>query len=71
MAYTCSNCLGGIGLGVLRTALAAGYAIRCYTYVDRDNISRRIARSVLDSLEQQYPLQLPSSATKTFDKRLT
>ena len=56
MAYTCSNCLGGIGLGVLRTALAAGYAIRCYTYVDRDKVNRRIARSVLDSLEQQYRL---------------
>ena len=61
---------GGIGLGFLRTALAAGYTIRCYTYVDRDNISRRIARSVLHSLQQQYPLQLPASFTRAFDKRL-
>ena len=61
---------GGIGLGVLRTALAAGYSIRCYTYVDRDNVSRRIARAVLDSLERQYPLQLLASATRSFDKRL-
>ena len=30
---------GGIGLGVLRTALAAGYTVRCYTYVDRDATS--------------------------------
>ena len=26
----------GVGLGVLRSALAAGYSNRCYTYVDKD-----------------------------------
>ena len=46
---------GGIELGVFRTALAAGYVIRCYTYVDRDNVNWRLARSALDSLQQQYP----------------
>ena len=60
----------GIGLGFLRTALAVGYTIRCYTYVDRDTISRRIARSVLDSLQRQYPRQLPDSAIRVFHKRL-
>ena len=37
----------GIGLGVLRVALATGFIIRCYTYVDKDPISRCIARFVL------------------------
>ena len=37
---------GGIGLGLLRDALAAKYIIRCYTYMDRDAINRRIAREV-------------------------
>ena len=41
---------GGIGLGVLRSALAANYSVRCYTYVDKDPISRRIARSTLKAL---------------------
>ena len=61
---------GGIGLGVLRTALAAGYTVRCYTYVDRDPTSRQIAHSVVASLREQYPEQLPPSATRAFDKRL-
>ena len=52
---------GGIGLGVLRTALAAGYTIRCYTYVDRDPISTRIAASVLQALQRQYPTLLPNA----------
>ena len=39
---------GGIGLGVLRSALAAN--VRCNTYVDKDPISRRIARSTLKAL---------------------
>ena len=30
---------GGIGLGVLRSAMAANYNIRCYTYVDKDPTS--------------------------------
>ena len=47
---------GGVGLGVLRSALAVGYTVRCYTYVDRDRVSRRIAHSVLRSLQQKYPM---------------
>ena len=38
---------GGVGLGVLRTTLAAGYKVRCYTYSDKDPISRKIARATL------------------------
>ena len=60
----------GVGLGVLRSALAAGYSIRCYTYVDKDPINRNIARSVLSTLQQQYPTLLPDAAIKSFDKRL-
>ena len=61
---------GGIGLGVLRTALAAGYTIRCYTYVDKDATSRTIAKQVLKALQSQYPKQLPNSAINNFDKKL-
>ena len=61
---------GGVGLGVLRSALAAGYTVRCYTYVDRDPVSRHIAYAVLHSLQQQYPTQLKDSAIAAFDKRL-
>ena len=61
---------GGIGLGVLRSTLAAGYVVRCYTYVDKDPVSRRIARAVLQSLQQQYPTQLSDAAIQAFDKRL-
>ena len=60
----------GVGLGVLRSALAAGYSIRCYTYVDKDPISRRIARIVLKTLQLQYPKQLSDAAIRSFDKRL-
>ena len=59
-----------MGLGVLRTALAAGYSIRCYTYVDRDAISRKIAKTVFQQLQLQYPELLPDVAVKAFDKRL-
>ena len=41
----------GVGLGVLRSALAAGYSIRCYTYVEKDPVIRNIARSVLAALQ--------------------
>ena len=44
---------GGVGLRVLRTALAACYTVRCYTYVDKDAISRRIARTTLLALQRQ------------------
>ena len=60
----------GVGFGVLRSALAARYTIRCYTYVDRDVVSRRIAHSVLRSLQQQYPMQLKDLAIAAFDKKL-
>ena len=46
----------GIGLGVLRAAVATGFIIRCYTYVDKDRVSRRIARFVLLGLQRQFPL---------------
>ena len=61
---------GGIGLGVLRAALAANYSIRCYTYVDKDVISRRIAKATLSALMLQYPELLPASAIHSFDKKL-
>ena len=61
---------GGVGLGVLRTALAAGYSVRCYAYVDRDVTSRRIATAVLQKLQLQYPQQLNDTAIRAFDKRL-
>ena len=61
---------GGIGLGALRSALAAGYTIRCYTYVDKDPISRRIAKQVLLQLQSEYPRLLPTAAIGAFDKRL-
>ena len=49
---------GGIGLGVLRSALASGHQIRCYTYVDKDNVSRRVAAAVLRKLQDQFPDKL-------------
>ena len=61
---------GGVGLGVLRATLSAGYVVRCYTYVDKDLVSRRIACAVLQSLQQQYPTQLSDAAIQAFDKRL-
>ena len=61
---------GGIGLGVLRSALAANYSIRCYTYVDKDPTNRRIALTTLKALQRQYPNQLPHAAIRSFDKRL-
>ena len=61
---------GGIGLGALRAALAGGFKIRCYTYVDKDSITRRIAKQVLHQLRVEYPTLLPTSAIHKFDKRL-
>ena len=46
----------GIRRGVLRAVVAAGFIIRCYTYVDKDRVSRRIARFVLLGLQRQFPL---------------
>ena len=59
---------GGVGLGVLWATLAARYSVRCYTYVDKDPISRKIARATLQSLQHQYPDLL--AAINAFDKRL-
>ena len=61
---------GGMGLGVLRTTLALGYTIRCYTYVDKDPVSGRIARATLQSLQWQYPDLLSDASINAFDKRL-
>ena len=61
---------GGIGLGVLRAALAANFSIKCYTYVDKDIISRRVAKATLSALMLQYPALLPASAIHSFDKKL-
>ena len=61
---------GGVGLVVLRTTLAAGYKVRCYTYSDKDPISRKMARATLQSLQQQYPTLLSDTAVSAFDKRL-
>ena len=61
---------GGIGLGVVHIALFVGYIVRCYTYVDKDSINRRIVRTVLNNLQQQYSVQLSNSATRSFDKQL-
>ena len=37
----------GVGLGVLRMTVAAGIVVHVYTYIDRDLVSRKIARHVL------------------------
>ena len=47
---------------MLRAALATRYTIRYYTYIDRDGISRHIARGVLLQLQLHYPGQLPEAA---------
>ena len=59
---------GGVGLGTLRTALAARYTIRYDTYVDRDEKSRAIAKTTLKALQVRYPNQLPTSAFHNFEK---
>ena len=60
----------GIGLGVLRYALASGHQIRCYTYVDKDDVSRRVAAAVLRKLQDQFQDQLSDAALLGFDDRL-
>ena len=57
---------GGIGLGVLRFSLAASHMIRCYTYVDKDAVSRRVAAAILRKLQNQFPDQLPDAAIREF-----
>ena len=61
---------GGIGLGVLRFALDAGHKIWCYTYVDKDDVSRRVAVAILRKLQNQFPGQLVDVAIRGFDDRL-
>ena len=61
---------GGIGLGVLRSALGAGHQIRCYTCVDKDDVNRRVAASVLRKLQNQFPDELPDAALQGFEERL-
>ena len=56
----------GIGLGVLRATPAAGFIIRCYTYVDKDPVSRHIACFVFLGLQREFPLELPASAILRF-----
>ena len=46
---------GGIGLGVLRFSSAAGHKIRCYTYVDKDGVSHRVAAAILRRLRNKFP----------------
>ena len=41
-----------------------------YTYVDRDPISRKMARTKLQGLRTTYPTLLMDAAVKAFDKRL-
>ena len=61
---------GGVGLGVLRTTLAAGYRVRCHTYVDKVPVSRKIACATIQSLQRQYPDLLSDASINAFDKRL-
>ena len=65
-----SEKIRGIGLGVLRAVLAAGYTIRCYTYIDYDGINRRIAWEVVLQLHPQFLEHLLYAAIRSFDKRL-
>ena len=60
---------GGIGLGMLRAALAADYTIKFYTYVDKDIISRK-SLSLLSQPSCYSIAQLPASAIHSFDKEL-
>ena len=61
---------GGIGLEVLRFALAASHKIRRYTYVDKDVVSRRVAAAVLRELHNQFLDHLPDAAIRGFEDRL-
>ena len=65
-----SELFGGIVLGVLRSTLAASHQIRCYTYVDKDDISQRVAAAVLRKLQLQFPDRLLDAALRGFDERL-
>ena len=50
--------------------MAGEFHIRCYTYVDKDPISRRIAKQVFLQLQSEYSKLLSSTAIAAFDKRL-
>ena len=58
----------GVGLGVLRMIVAAGIKVRVYTYIDRDPVSRKIARHVLLQLQLQHPKLILPSAIQSFDR---
>ena len=51
----------GVGLGVLRMTAGARLKVRVYTYIDRDPVSRKIARHVLLQLQLQHPNLILSS----------
>ena len=61
---------GGIALGVLRSALVAGHQIRCYTYVDKDDVRRRVGATILHKLQHQFPDQPSDAAIQGFEDRL-
>ena len=61
----------GVTCGVLQSALAAGYKVRMYTYVDRDPISRKMAWTKLRWLQSAYPTLLMDATVQAFDKRLS
>ena len=57
----------GVGLGVLRMTVVAGIKVRVYTYIDRDPVSRKIARHVLLQLQlQQLSPSTASTCLRTF-----
>ena len=60
----------GITCGDLRTVLAAGYLVQCYTSIEVDDISRAIARKTLSDLQSEYPEQLPDKAIRAYNKWL-
>lgn len=60
----------GFSCDGLRSTLDARYKVRCHTSVEIDDISRIIPRKTLDSLQKEYPSQLPDSAIRGDNKRL-
>ena len=55
---------------MLRCALGARHKIRCYTYVDKDAVSRRIVAAVLQKVQNRFPDQLSDAAIRGFEDRL-
>ena len=50
--------------------MAVGHQIRCSTYVDKDDINRRVAAAILHKLQHQFLDQLPDAAIQGFEDRL-